>query len=85
YISGRFSTGYRPTIGADFITETIQSEERFSSLSRAFFRGADALCQCHVHALQAQKWWYNFCAHTLARGEHRAKFCVMVVGNKVDV
>ncbi|KIJ32065.1 hypothetical protein M422DRAFT_84301, partial [Sphaerobolus stellatus SS14] len=63
YISGKFSTGYRATIGTDFITKTLPhhnnpeefvtlqiwarrafdtaGQERFSSLSSAFFRGAD--------------------------------------------
>ncbi|KAF9043401.1 P-loop containing nucleoside triphosphate hydrolase protein, partial [Panaeolus papilionaceus] len=104
YISGRFSTGYRPTIGVDFITKTIQSpdngdlvlqiwdtagQERFSSLSTAFFRGADAVILMYdvndrSSLYKLRKWWSDFCAHAPVRHEDRAKFCVVVVGNKVD-
>lgn len=56
YISGRFSTSYKTTIGADFSTKDVQigdvlatlqlwdtaGQERFQSLGLAFYRGADA-------------------------------------------
>ena len=56
YVTGRFSTQYKATIGADFVTKevvvddklvTLQiwdtaGQERFQSLGVAFYRGADA-------------------------------------------
>ncbi|PPQ80121.1 hypothetical protein CVT24_006560 [Panaeolus cyanescens] len=107
YISGRFSTGYRPTIGVDFISKTIPNpvypdeglvlqiwdtagQERFSSLSTAFFRGADAAILMYdvndpssLYALR--KWWRDFCDYAPVKDEERGKFCCVVVGNKVDV
>nr|AOC97470.1 Rab family protein [Volvariella volvacea] len=106
YISGKFTTGYRATIGTDFITKTLPwpseaslkeldsmdagveraeaepgesgsgksvalqiwdtaGQERFSSLSSAFFRGADAVILLYdvndaesLHVLR--KWWDDF-------------------------
>ena len=57
YVNRKFSNQYKPTIGADFLTKVITSEdgrqvtlqiwdtaglERFQSLGVAFYRGADA-------------------------------------------
>ncbi|KAF7329276.1 Rab small monomeric GTPase [Mycena kentingensis (nom. inval.)] len=94
YISARFSSSYRATIGADFITKTLPpippstepvvlqiwdtaGQERFSSLSSAFFRGADAAVLMYdvtkpqtLYGLE--KWWDEF------KGEG-------AVGNKVDL
>ncbi|KAF5380704.1 hypothetical protein D9757_007016 [Collybiopsis confluens] len=106
YISQRFSTGYRATIGADFITKVVRfddaesvtlqiwdtaGQERFSSLSSAFFRGADAaLLVFDVNSpdsLQAlNRWWEEFKAHAPLREERDvARFCLVLVGNKVDL
>ena len=55
YVIKRFSTNYKPTIGADFLTKQIlvddtivtlqiwdtAGQERFQSLGTAFYRGAD--------------------------------------------
>jgi Ras-related protein Rab-7A len=107
YISGRFSTGYRATIGADFITKSLPDpktptelislqiwdtagQERFSSLSSAFFRGADAVLLMFdvsapetMHALT--KWWEEFKHRAPVSDEEADKFCCVVVGNKMDL
>ncbi|PBK88334.1 ras-domain-containing protein [Armillaria gallica] len=107
YISGRFSNGYRATIGADFITKTVPhptkkdeyvnlqiwdtaGQERFSSLSTAFFRGADAaLLMFDVNAPQTMeslnKWWQEFCERAPLAEEDAEDFCCVVVGNKMDL
>ncbi|KAJ4469202.1 hypothetical protein J3R30DRAFT_3713853 [Lentinula aciculospora] len=107
FISQRFSTGYRATIGADFITKVVKvdedtgematlqiwdtaGQERFSSLSSAFFRGADAaLLVFDVNApdtLQALiKWWEQFKVHAPLEDDELGSFCCVVVGNKVDL
>ncbi|KAF8884717.1 P-loop containing nucleoside triphosphate hydrolase protein [Mucidula mucida] len=107
YITSRFSTGYRATIGADFISKTISvpgaddevvlqiwdtaGQERFSSLSSAFFRGADAVVMVYdvnrpetLHDLQ--RWWAVFkdgADWSDDTGRRRGR--AVVVGNKVDL
>jgi Ras-related protein Rab-7A len=58
YISKKFNSQYKATIGADFLTKEIQidsktitmqiwdtaGQERFQSLGVAFYRGADCCC-----------------------------------------
>ncbi|TFK48109.1 ras-domain-containing protein [Heliocybe sulcata] len=107
YISGRFSNGYRATIGADFIGKTIPhgghpdegvtlqiwdtaGQERFSSLSSAFFRGADAAVLVfdvnHPQTLEAlRKWWEDFKEKAPVRDDEVDDYCCVVVGNKVDL
>ncbi|KAG2137860.1 ras-domain-containing protein [Suillus bovinus] len=107
YISGRFSTGYRATIGADFITKSLPDpnkpteaislqiwdtagQERFSSLSSAFFRGADAvLLMFDVSAPDTMyaltKWWKEFKHQAPVSDEEADNFCCVVVGNKMDL
>ncbi|KJA18034.1 hypothetical protein HYPSUDRAFT_70184 [Hypholoma sublateritium FD-334 SS-4] len=107
YIEGHFSTGYRATIGADFITKTLPhptnaaeavtlqiwdtaGQERFSSLSTAFFRGADAaLLMFDVNAPETMhaltKWWADFCARAPLADADAQDYCVVVVGNKIDM
>ncbi|KAG6889263.1 hypothetical protein C0995_002258 [Termitomyces sp. Mi166 len=107
YISGQFSSGYRATIGADFIVKTIPhprnpadrillqiwdtaDQERFSSLSKAFFRGADAvLLMFDVNAPATMaaltKWWAEFREQAPLADEDIQDFCCVVVGNKIDV
>ncbi|KAI0089800.1 P-loop containing nucleoside triphosphate hydrolase protein [Irpex rosettiformis] len=107
YISGRFTTGYRATIGADFITKSIPhharpeekvtlqiwdtaGQERFSSLSSAFFRGADAvLLMFDVNrpsSLEAlTKWWNDFRERAPVPEDQVARFCCVFVGNKTDI
>ncbi|KAH9947065.1 ras-domain-containing protein [Amylocystis lapponica] len=107
YISGRFTTGYRATIGADFITKSLPhyscpeesvtlqiwdtaGQERFSSLSSAFFRGADAAILMFdvnqpdtLNALT--KWWSEFRERAPVLDEEVEDFCCVVVGNKIDM
>ncbi|KAI0042007.1 ras-domain-containing protein [Auriscalpium vulgare] len=107
YVSGRFSTGYRATIGADFITKTLPhhsnpeesvtlqiwdtaGQERFSSLSSAFFRGADAAVLMFdvnqpesLHALE--RWWAEFRERAPVSDEEMEDYCCVVVGNKIDL
>ncbi|KAI4517789.1 ras-domain-containing protein [Schizophyllum commune Loenen D] len=107
YISGRFSTGYRATIGADFITKTLPhpsrpdesvvlqiwdtaGQERFSSLSSAFFRGADAAVLCfdandRQSLRSLTKWWDEFRQRTPVADEELEEYCCVVVGNKTDL
>ncbi|TFK32627.1 P-loop containing nucleoside triphosphate hydrolase protein [Crucibulum laeve] len=107
YISGRFSNGYRATIGADFITKTLPhpsnpdesvtlqiwdtaGQERFSSLSTAFFRGADAaLLMFDVNSANTmeglKKWWGDFRDKAPVADEDMEDFCCVVVGNKIDI
>ncbi|OSX56189.1 hypothetical protein POSPLADRAFT_1086824, partial [Postia placenta MAD-698-R-SB12] len=106
YVSGRFTTGYRATIGADFITKSLPhhsaldetitlqiwdtaGQERFSSLSSAFFRGADAaILMFDVNqpdTLQAlQRWWSDFREKAPVPDDELEDFCCVVVGNKID-
>lgn len=107
FISGRFTTGYRATIGADFITKTLPhyaipdesvtlqiwdtaGQERFSSLSAAFFRGADAVLllfdvnqPATLDALT--KWWADFKDKAPVHDDQTDKFCCVFVGNKTDL
>ncbi|KAI5119030.1 hypothetical protein M0805_001853 [Coniferiporia weirii] len=107
YILGRFSTGYRATIGTDFITKTLPhhkdpsesvtlqiwdtaGQERFSSLSSAFFRGADAaLLMFDVNRPETlaglARWWAEFRACAPVLDADARDYCVVVVGNKVDL
>ncbi|KAF5371408.1 hypothetical protein D9615_009655 [Tricholomella constricta] len=107
YISGRFSNGYRATIGADFITKTLPhpsnpaetvtlqiwdtaGQERFSSLSTAFFRGADAaLLMFDVNTpatmLALTKWWAEFRERAPLAEEDMEDYCCVIVGNKTDL
>ncbi|KZV75205.1 ras-domain-containing protein [Peniophora sp. CONT] len=107
YVSGRFSQGYRASIGADFISKTLPhhsdpeesvtlqiwdtaGQERFSTLSSAFFRGADAALLMYdvtkpdsLHALE--RWWSEFRDRAPVPDEELEQFCVVVVGNKTDL
>ncbi|KAH9840803.1 ras family-domain-containing protein [Rhodofomes roseus] len=107
YISGRFATGYRATIGADFITKSVPhhsspdetvtlqlwdtaGQERFSSLSSAFFRGADAAILLFdankSEMLQSLvRWWADFREKAPVPDEDLQDFCCVVVGNKIDL
>ncbi|KAM6491305.1 ras domain containing protein [Amanita muscaria] len=107
YITGRFFSGYRTTIGADFITKTLPhpsrpedsvslqiwdtaGQERFSSLSNAFFRGADAAILIfdvnNPESMESlTKWWTEFCERAPLDEEDVEKFCCVVVGNKIDL
>ncbi|EGN97182.1 hypothetical protein SERLA73DRAFT_123963 [Serpula lacrymans var. lacrymans S7.3] len=106
YISGRFSTGYRATIGADFISKTLPhptkpdqsvtlqiwdtaGQERFSSLSAAFFRGADAaLLMFDVNKPETltalTRWWSQFREKAPLSDDELEDYCCVVVGNKID-
>jgi Ras-related protein Rab-7A len=65
-------------------------QERFSSLSSAFFRGADAAILMFdvnaPHTMEAlTKWWAEFRASAPLADEDMEDFCCVVVGNKTDV
>ncbi|KAG8907582.1 hypothetical protein FRB99_003506 [Tulasnella sp. 403] len=140
YISGHFATGYRATIGTDFITKTLPhysqlqvaksptvpiapsdddlqvstvptatpvpittspdpvtlqiwdtaGQERFSSLSTAFFRGADAVILVFDvnkpdTLADLQRWWDEFRIRVPIPEGEEANYCVVVVGNKSDL
>ncbi|KAG6906640.1 hypothetical protein DXG01_012815 [Tephrocybe rancida] len=65
-------------------------QERFSSLSTAFFRGADAvLLMFDVNSpatmLALTKWWAEFRERAPLADEEMEDFCCVVVGNKMDL
>ncbi|KAG6811782.1 hypothetical protein H0H92_005852, partial [Tricholoma furcatifolium] len=65
-------------------------QERFSSLSSAFFRGADAaLLMFDVNSPSTmtalKKWWAEFRERAPLADEDMEDFCCVVVGNKMDL
>lgn len=65
-------------------------QERFSSLSSAFFRGADAvILMFDVNKRQSldalTKWWSEFKDKAPVPDEETDKFCCVFVGNKTDL
>ncbi|CAE6408506.1 unnamed protein product [Rhizoctonia solani] len=106
-ITGRFSTAYRATIGADFVAKRLPhystpeqgvilqiwdtvGQERFSALSNAFFRGADAAIFMFDATRpdsvpQLRRWWNEFIAKCPILEGSEADFCAVFVGNKVDL
>lgn len=72
------------------ILQDTAGQERFSSLSSAFFRGADAvLLMFDVNqpsSLEALiKWWNDFKDRAPVPEDQVDKFCCVFVGNKIDV
>ncbi len=72
------------------IKQDTAGQERFSSLSTAFFRGADAALlmfdvneERTMHAMK--KWWADFCDKAPVRDEEVPEYCCVVVGNKIDL
>ena len=71
YVNKKFSSQYKATIGADFLTKEVQvddrlvtmqiwdtaGQERFQSLGVAFYRGAD--CCVLVHDVNTAKTFEN--------------------------
>ncbi|KAG7440602.1 ras-domain-containing protein [Guyanagaster necrorhizus] len=82
-----------PTKNGEYVTLQIwdtAGQERFSSLSTAFFRGADAvLLMFDVNASQTmdalKKWWQEFREGAPLAEEDAEDFCCVVVGNKMDL
>lgn len=65
-------------------------QERFSSLSSAFFRGADAVVLMfdvnQPQTLEAlRKWWEEFRDRAPVPEDQVDRFCCVFVGNKIDV
>ncbi|KAG8951633.1 hypothetical protein FRC04_005921 [Tulasnella sp. 424] len=65
-------------------------QERFSSLSAAFFRGADAVILVFDvnkpdTLEEIQRWWDQFRTKVPIQEGEEANFCVVVVGNKADL
>lgn len=65
-------------------------QERFSSLSAAFFRGADAAVlmfdvnrPATLHALT--RWWSEFRTHAPLPDKDMEDYCLVVIGNKTDL
>jgi Ras-related protein Rab-7A len=72
------------------VLQDTAGQERFSSLSSAFFRGADAAILMFdvndrrtLHALR--RWWEEFRDRAPVLDEDAEHFCCVVVGNKVDL
>ncbi|KAJ7655485.1 hypothetical protein B0H17DRAFT_1214004 [Mycena rosella] len=80
-------------IGASGVGKTsLRGQERFASLAAAFFRSADAAVLMYdvtrLETLVAlTNWWAEFRARTPVSEEDvkRARFCVVVGGNKCDL
>ncbi|EAU87220.2 Rab7 [Coprinopsis cinerea okayama7 len=73
-----------------FRMQDTAGQERFSSLSTAFFRGADAVLLLYdvtsQNSLKAlDKWWAEFCDKCPLDDEEMEGFCCVVVGNKTDL
>ena len=71
-------------------SQDTAGQERFSGLSSAFFRGADAVILMfdvnQPHTLGAlTKWWDNFRDKAPVPDDRVEEFCCIVVGNKIDV
>lgn len=74
-------------------TDSLQDtagQERFSSLSSAFFRGADAVLMVYdVTKPQTfynlKKWWHEFQDRAPVPDDDAYDYCCVVVGNKVDL
>jgi len=72
------------------VKKDTTGQERFSSLSTAFFQGADAALLMFdlsgpttMHAMK--RWWANFCDKAPVADEHATEYCCVVVGNKIDM
>lgn len=81
---------YLPSSYSLLQNKDTAGQERFSSLSTAFFRGADAALLIFdvndgrtMHAMK--KWWGDFCDKAPVRDEELAEYCCVVVGNKIDL
>ena len=71
-------------------SQDTAGQERFSGLSSAFFRGADAVILMfdvnQPRTLDAlTKWWDDFRDKAPVSDESVDEFCCVVVGNKVDI
>lgn len=71
-------------------SQDTAGQERFSGLSSAFFRGADAvILMFDVNQPQTldalTKWWDDFRDKAPVSDEGLEEFCCVVVGNKIDV
>ncbi|GJJ08780.1 hypothetical protein Clacol_002999 [Clathrus columnatus] len=72
------------------VFQDTAGQERFSSLSSAFFRGADAVLMVYdVNKPQTlynlRKWWHEFQERAPVPDEDAYGYCCVVVGNKVDL
>lgn len=72
------------------LLQDTAGQERFSSLSTAFFRGADAVLMMYdVNTPQSllglRKWWREFQERVPVPEEEAADYCCVVVGNKIDL
>ncbi|KAI0292237.1 P-loop containing nucleoside triphosphate hydrolase protein [Multifurca ochricompacta] len=94
FVSNRFSTGYRATIGADFITKTLphhSDPEQSVTLQIWDTAGQEhaALLMFDVNqpaTLQAlTRWWSEFRARAPLADEDMEEYCLVVVGNKIDL
>ncbi|KAK2076453.1 hypothetical protein QBZ16_000978 [Prototheca wickerhamii] len=97
YVNKKFSSQYKATIGADFLTKEVQvddkliwdtaGQERFQSLGVAFYRGAD--CCVLVYDVTSSKsfedlenWRDEFLIQ--ASPSDPENFPFVVLGNKID-
>lgn len=85
-----FYSPLRPRSSDITSPQDTAGQERFSSLSSAFFRGADAvILMFDVNQLQSldalTKWWSEFKDKAPVLDEEADKFCCVFVGNKTDI
>jgi Ras-related protein Rab-7A len=74
----------------EYHMQDTAGQERFSSLSTAFFRGADAaLLMFDVNEPETltalEKWWEEFRERAPLYDEDLEDYCCVVVGNKTDL
>lgn len=74
----------------EYHMQDTAGQERFSSLSTAFFRGADAaLLMFDVNEPETlvalKKWWEEFRERAPLYDEDLEDYCCVVVGNKTDL
>ncbi|KZP07467.1 ras-domain-containing protein, partial [Athelia psychrophila] len=99
YIAGRFSTGYRATIGADFITKSLPNPLDPENRTGVVLQIWDTAGQERFSSLSSAffrgaashaillwtRWWNEFRERAPVREGEEEDFCCVVVGNKVDV
>ncbi|GAA5798316.1 hypothetical protein HPULCUR_003718 [Helicostylum pulchrum] len=98
YIHKKFTNAYKATIGADFITKEVETDdgkkvmmqiwdtagqERFQSLGVAYYRGADACVL--VYDLFLERWREDFLKQSSLPTEEARHFPILMIGNKIDI
>jgi Ras-related protein Rab-7A len=100
YLTGKFTSQYRATIGADFLSKNITNQgneyslqvwdtagqERFRAIGSAFYRGSD--CCVIVYDITDSKSFDNvqmWKENFLKEGRVSPDFPFVIIGNKCDM